>query len=339
MIGPYRPHGPLRWLLDRLDGVSHWALVGALGAESRSATVPQELCFLGKLESCLLLRINDVASDFSREVKRLMLERERELRSTVGSLLEIQDESLMSELPELEPLGDRIEERVGESVVLDVSCLPKRFFFYITRRLLQSEKVKNVVAAVTIPEKYGSQLSKSGGSWAFLPSFGRERSDRAQPMLIIGVGYQHLNLLEVAESDPDPVRLLFPFPSKPPGAIKNWEFVRSIEKQKKFGLKPSDLIRVHPQATSLAFDILTGHCAGQSNEVWLAPFGPKSLSLAMLLFALAREAADLPVSIGYTQPPAYSATYSIGVERACNGVPVVHSYCLKLGGKNLYSHG
>jgi hypothetical protein len=195
--------------------------------------------------------------------------------------------------------------------------------------------VTDLLVTVTIPQQYGRELSRNAGQWEFLPSFGRVRSDKPRPLLIIGVGYQHLNILQVAEEiDRPQVRLLFPFPSKPPGGIRNWEFVRNIEH--KFPLTQGDILRVHPQATSLAFDLLVGQCQ-QADEVWLAPFGPKSISLAMVLFALAREENSEAVSIGYTQPPAYSPDYSTGVEKDVSGNPVIHAYCIKLGGQAFYA--
>lgn len=337
MIGRYRPHGPLRWMLDQFSTISTWDIIGALAAEQRSATVPCELKALGKIGACQLLRIHDLPTAFEADVKRAMRDREREVRASLGRGYAIHDEQLMSDLPELEPLCDVLESNAAEHVILDISCLPKRFFFYLLRRLVASSRVRTLVATVTIPNRYGNPLSQNSGRWEFLPSFGREQSGDAQPLLIIGVGYQHLNLLDlVEETVPAAVRLLFPFPSKPPGAIRNWEFVRSIEQQKKFGLRPSDVLRVHPQATSLAFDILVGQSGGHRDEVWLAPFGPKSISLAMALFALAREVAGEPVSIGYTQPPAYSATYSVGVEVDDHRNPLVHAYCIKLDGRNWY---
>lgn len=336
MIGPYRAHGPLRWLLDQFPAIGRWDVIGSLGAEERSATVPRQLRELGGLGACQLLRIHDLPTAFGPAVEQAVHERESELLAALGKAFEVRDEQLMSDLPELEPLGDELESIVAEHVILDISCLPKRFFFYLLRRLIASSRVQHLLVTVTIPGKYGDELSRDAGRWEFLPSFGRERSDKAKPMLIIGVGYQHLNLLDVVEEgDPSAVRLLFPFPSKPPGGIRNWEFVRNIEQQKKFGLRSTDIIRVHPQAASLAFDILVGQC-GEVDEVWLAPFGPKAISLAMVLFALARENAGLPVSMGYTQPPAYSATYSTGVELGTDGHPMIHAYCIKLNGRTLY---
>ena len=322
-------------MLEQMPNVNSWEFVGCLGAEERCTAVPMELVELGKLGLSHFFRIEDnPKSIFKRAVNRELLK----LRAVLENQFKILDAKLMSDLPELVPLSDDIESSVSENVILDISCLPKRFFFYLLRRLVASPRVRTLVVTVTIPSKYGNELSKNAARWDYLPSFGREQSGPARPMLIIGAGYQHLNLLEVVdEGDLEAVRLLFPFPSKPPGGIKNWEFVRNIERQKKFKLKPKDVIRVHPQATSLAFDILAGQCESQSGEVWLAPFGPKSMSLAMALFALAREANDLPVSVGYTQPLAYSATYSIGVERDENETPIVHAYCIKLNGRNWYS--
>jgi len=338
MIGRYRPHGPLRWLLDALPTHSKWDVIGSLGAEARCTTVPCEIRSLDKLESCLLLKVRDQPSPFMDDVAKAVEVRRKKMARALGNSFRVIEAELMSDLPELDPIWDDLESVLTGHVILDISCLPKRFFFYLLRRLQKSTKISTLIVTVTIPERYGSELSWNAGPWDFLPSFGREHSGQVQPLLIIAVGYQHLTLLNIVEEgEPRTVRLLFPFPSKPPGGIRNWEFVRNIEHEKKFKLRPTDVIRVNPQETSIAFDLLTGQCVGETNEVWLAPFGPKSISLAMALFALAREASGLPVSVGYNQPPAYSATYSIGVERRTDGTPLVHAYLVKASGIAFYT--
>ena len=67
----------------------------------------------------------------------------------------------------------------------------------------------------------------------------------------------------------------------------------------------------------------------------LAPFGPKPLSLAMCMYGIDCRRRKWPVEIGYTQPTAYSDEYSTGVALR-DGEPVIHAYCLKLDGRNLY---
>ena len=170
-----------------------------------------------------------------------------------------------------------------------------------------------------------------------LPSFGSEDSTSTNPMLVISVGYHHLKLLElIGDRRPKPVRLLMPFPSMPPGFSQNWDFVRYIHEQ---GVEfhPRDIRRVDPFGLSIAFDHLCAQCVGHEGELILAPFGPKPISLAMALYALAREDSGLPVTVGYTQPIAYSSEYSHGVKRDVDGKAIIHTYCVKLAGELLYS--
>lgn len=102
-------------------------------------------------------------------------------------------------------------------------------------------------------------------------------------------------------------------------------------------LKPIEIVRVPTHDVSISFDRLLQHSAGgQAPSLVLAPFGPKSLSLAMCLLGIARMKAGGSTEIGYTQPSAYSPDYSTGIAIR-DGAPVVTAYCLRLNGRDLYS--
>ncbi len=62
-----------------------------------------------------------------------------------------------------------------------------------------------------------------------------------------------------------------------------------------------------------------------------APFGPKTFSVAMCLYAIQKDSA-----VYYPQPTVYHPDYSIGIK---NNEPseAVNAYWIKQGGINLYS--
>jgi hypothetical protein len=337
MTGHYRPSGPLRWILEKLPNQSQWDLLGSVAAEPRAVEVAKELVSLGKLRSSQFLCIEDEPSEFQDNVRAACSQHQNELADILGRDLAIQNMALFSEVDELGGMYEEAETRISENVILDISALPKRFFFYLIRRLRDSAKVQNLLVAYTLPDKYGKTLYKNPGGWMPLPSFGIESSTTTAPMLVVAVGYHHLKLLDlIEERTPNPVRLLMPFPSIPPGFAQNWEFVRYVQEQVDFIAR--DIRRVDPFSVSLAFEHLHAQCLDHEDELLLAPFGPKPISLAMALYALWREDKGLPVAVGYTQPTAYSDTYSSGVRRARNGNAVIHTYCIKQNGLCLYHH-
>ncbi len=335
MSGEYRPSGPLRWVIDRLPNHSRWDLIGTIAAEPRANEVTRQLLKTGKLDRSSFVDIEDQPSEYQQATQAARKVHCRELSDLLGKPPRVISMELFSEIDELDSMFAEIEPTIGDSVLLDITSFPKRFFFYLVRRLYEAETVKNLIVTYTLPKSYGSTLHKNPGCWMPLPSFGTEISSSAKPMLVIAVGYYHLKLLDlIRERTPSPVRLLMPFPSMPPGFAQNWEFVRHIHEQVNFN--PPDIRRVDPYSVSLAFEHLQAQCSSHHGELILAPFGPKPISLAMALYALAREDKGDPVSVGYTQPMAYSATYSEGIQHQA-GTPVVHTYCIKLNGHRLYS--
>jgi hypothetical protein len=112
-----------------MPGIPQWEVVGALSAEERCMTVPQELAAVGKLGRCTLVRVHDLPDPMEASVRRAMNARETQLTAQLGGLLEFHDDDLMSDIPELTELAAYVDGRIGAKVILDISCLPKRFFF------------------------------------------------------------------------------------------------------------------------------------------------------------------------------------------------------------------
>jgi len=224
--------------------------------------------------------------------------------------------------------------------------MPKRFFFPVLTLLLKSSHIVNLIATYSLPERYGKVLEEDPEEWSPLPMYGGDPlgEDANSATLMIGVGYQPLKIIEILNHTrfgPDRVKLLFPFPSIPPGFIENWNFVARIKKEwselRKTNLPPDAIIRVPTHDASITFDQLVAHTTeGRSPSVVLAPFGPKPISLAMCLLGIARRKEGIATEIGYTQPRIYHPEYSSGVATR-NGVPAVTAYCLRLGGRDLFS--
>jgi hypothetical protein len=152
--------------------------------------------------------------------------------------------------------------------------------------------------------------------------------DPASGLTIVGLGYETLGLTPIVKGKE--CYLLFPYPSLPPGIRRNWDMVRELET-----LSDHAPIRVPIYDVPSVFDVLQKLTNSGQKYAALAPYGPKTVSLAMCLFAIAyRDSAARP-SAFYTQPQVYDPSYSIGVAMD-NGIPRVRAYCIKLNGKVLY---
>jgi hypothetical protein len=124
------------------------------------------------------------------------------------------------------------------------------------------------------------------------------------------------------------IKLLLPFPAAPPGVHKEWEFVRVLEPNL---AKPKlDPIRVNAYDVSETFDRILSITDNGNKYAEFAPYGPKTMSLAMCIYASQTESA-----VYYTQPRSYNPQYSSGV-KLVKGKPQVLAYCLRLNGRKLY---
>ena len=102
-------------------------------------------------------------------------------------------------------------------------------------------------------------------------------------------------------------------------------------------LRAEDRWQIHTFDVPSAFEALRRVTKDGQRSCALAPFGPKTLSLAMCLFALAASRAGRePVHIYYSQPRRYAIDYTSGVGEI-DGVPDIKAYCLRIDGRDLYS--
>jgi hypothetical protein len=219
-------------------------------------------------------------------------------------------------------------------VILDVTCMPKRFFFAAIRLLLRDDAVSDLVVTYAKASGYTDEaLHEDAGSAVHLPGFGPglggEAPDRVR---VVGLGFDTPGLLQVLEVDEvSKNEFLFPVPSPPPYFARNWDFLRHAT----HGLVPDSttVTRVSSTDVSGVFDELKACTAGGTVTSVLAPYGPKPVSIAMCLFAIACG-SDL-ASVVYTQPRYYDAVYSTGTAVDSTG-PVIYAYPLRVRGQDLY---
>ena len=343
-----RPLGPLRWIFGKLPVPEPWSVIGALSAEDRCLAAAQEVVQLRPGADCTLLHIHPEQRNTNTVLGETLRKIETNLVEAQSGMLRphIKDAgNLLCAEHDVINLAFELADACQPNVVLDITTMPKRFFFPLLTALSESGRIRNLIATNTTPVRYGEVLAEDADDWKPLPMFdGNVLDEPSKATLIIGVGYQPLNVKDLLERNRSlrvAIKLMFPFPSLHPGFIPNWKFVSHIKSEWGDGQRvgqssPIEIVRVPTHDVSLAFDRLVQHSLeGKAQTLILAPFGPKTISLAMCLLGIARGRSGLTTEIGYTQPSIYMPNYTTGVADR-DGFPDVTAYCLRLDGHDLY---
>lgn len=315
-----------------------WLLIGTVSTQDRCLSMLRHSAHSFALGHAAFLEISEPQSKFlTQSEERRKTNRLLWLEQTKGHSSEL----LKYEL--LEPIR-RLQKQVNQwtsgpfkkSIILDVSCLPERFFFPILRWLLASEEVENLIVTCMSPERYTEEdLAYDPDDWAYIQTFGpsSEGIDKPVKRVVVGAGFLPFSLPEWLKKDYNEssiqVSMLFPFPAPPANIKRNWEFVRQIE----VGLPLRDerqLARVGANDLSGCFDRIDSITRNGSIGTVFAPYGPKAHSIAMCLQAIKMDAQVL-----YTQPTYYHPEYTTGI-KVDDGLPAGFAYAIRVKKQMLY---
>jgi hypothetical protein len=329
---PYRPWGLLHWVLEKCPP-HNWSMIGCLSPEERSLSVWTQLRSINRLQQTRLALIEDHESRFTAATKVKIESRKAEFALSGGNF--DRDCRVYRLLARHSEIVSFVDEAVGDSaanVLIDISSLPKRFFFPAVRRLLLRTSIENLIVTYTRPVSYTSEnLAENFEPLQNLPLFPERYPEQTPKLIVVGVGYSIMGLpahLEHYGHDVQ-VKLIFPFPPGPPSFERNWQVTMALAK----GVKP-ELLTIAPISghdVTDVFDHIVTWTNNGRNPAAFAPYGPKPMSLAMCIFASLKDA---PVQ--YTQPTAYNPEYSTGVS-IVDDRPEIYAYCLRLKGKDLYT--
>ena len=119
---------------------------------------------------------------------------------------------------------------------------------------------------------------------------------------------------------------------------RNWLFVKQIEDlTQEQRIEAPDRVHINMYDCPQIFDALQRMTNHGNDTSAIAPYGPKTVSLAMCLFALGAAAAGKSrVPVYYAQPRRYALDYTDGV-RMRGTAPDITGYCLRLSGRDLYA--
>jgi hypothetical protein len=330
----FRPWGELEWALG-LSTQRRWNFYGCFGTEDRSVHGLCEFKRLGLLEAHRMIQIRDTVPMIAKD--------EETAHFRLRDHCRLAGLELAPKIFDLQGFttswSNEIDDISSGSVCLDISSMPKRFFFVYLKRLLKNPKTKDLVIIYTKPNRYTrNALSGNADQWAALSGFSCDDPDiekEANARLIVNAGFAADGLREHLDgSGPElQVDLLIPFPTMPWKSVaRSWESARVIEQ----GLQIEDRTgkgrerlsyhRVGALDTPSAFDMLLRLTQDGSFPSALAPLGPKPISVAMCI--LASQSPNFPVY--YAQPKSYAIDYSTGSE-------TIYAYWIKHSGKNLYA--
>lgn len=325
----FRPWGSVDWVLS-LSSPKQWRFIGAIGTEDRSLCSWEQMRGKGVLAGELFAEIHDVDSDKYRSRNQAaFLARRGEFLLKGGQLSTIRRIDLMAEWFRIQEFSQEAEA-AGASLILDISSLPKRFFFPILRTLVASARVRNLLATYTSPASYADDapLYEDIEPWKAMTGFGGSRNN--PELWIVSVGFLVESLKQyVGDNSREKMKLLIPFPAPLSALRRTWQSIASLEQ----GLSDDrfEKYRVDTLDMSAAFDRIRSLAGHQPKTLAFAPFGPKPTSAAMCLYAIQQDS-----SIHYPQPTIYHPNYSMGIRRD-DPATAVSAYWIKHEGESLYA--
>lgn len=331
-----RPSGQLSWLLNRL-GAESWDIVGCVSPEDRWSTA--WTCVGDKVAKQHYLQVVDehaeagnlTAREYQARLDHQLASAERVPRFRPADVARV---GLLDRNPQVVKTATSIADSLGASVILDATCMPKRYLFPLLKLILERAP-DNLVVAYTSPNAHGPTLGHSPDDWAPLPLFGTEIG--LNPLIIASVGYEPSGLAQIlgemskAETD---LRFILPVGTSASSSRRSWEFLHHVWPD----LPPhwqTPPLRVEVHDLSGTFDVIRKVIDCTSRSVVFAPFGPKPVSVAMCLLASSLECATAL----YSQPSYYSENYSTGVHEIAPGVPACIGHCIRLCGDDAYPLG
>jgi hypothetical protein len=325
----YRPWGDIEWTLS-LSKPRDWHFIGVIGTEERSLCARNLLRSMNGLHSESLALIRDAKSDKHTATAESMISQRIEFfLSKGGDAASILDFSIMAELYLIQNFA-RKAIASGQPLVLDITSLPKRFFFPMIREFIKNDSVRDLILTYTSPHSYADDapLYEEIEPWKYLPGFIGEETGSELWIVSIGFLVESLRKHLGDNLENEKIKVLIPFPAPLAILRRTWISVFQLEKD-----QPDDRFEKHRVDTldiSAAFDRIVSLTRDSSKPVAFAPFGPKPTSVAMCLYAIEKNSA-----VHYPQPTVYNPNYSIGI-RNNDPKSAVKAYWIKHDGENLY---
>jgi len=305
------PWGLLDNIAQRYLAGRRFTVVGCVSFEERCVRVPVVMASSQERAKTIMVRVNPTEGaypDNSLELARRMDVHE--------SLLAAESDYTQLEAPllatedELIDLADNLLAELDcETMLLDISCFPKRFFCFLLKQLLRASEVSTLVVSYTQARPGGyaaGRLSLDPIASDHLPGFAPMIADA--DTLVIAMGFEPLSLASVVElyGKQQRPKLLFSFPANGRSFRRQWDTARQIFNGDVRAFAPGSTAVIAAWDAEQVFEQLERWNTDSAGLI-LGPFGAKPHTLGMALFAIQESA-----TLYYTQPKAYSPDYSVG---------------------------
>jgi hypothetical protein len=330
-----RPCGAIEWIASKID-LDNSALIVGGASESRCAGLPEWFSRNSLVPAnASIFKIENPPSpnwNYAKLIRDSNLENIQKLLPT--RQLNILNCDLLGSPSQY--MTQVLSSVSGvQTVVLDISVLPKRVFVFLIKLLIP--KVENLVVTYCSPESYPeSQLCFSARPPEALPGFSQATAvNKAGHKVVVSLGFVPLSVGEIVGSGiGSNLEIIFPFPTSPDGYRRNWRLLSNLFNPE--DLKDAQLRRIHALDAFEVCDLVAALAA--IGPITAIPLGPKAHTLGMVLAALKgdKNPSSHPIQIIYPQPKEYLSNYSNGIKRTEDGAPSIFAYCLKKNGANVY---
>jgi hypothetical protein len=292
--------------------VRQWHFIGCASSEERASAAAGVLTRAGGFISsaeCLRLTVPD--DRYSQEREALIEANLARLRAVLGVGAVVHKMELFGSIELLNDLVNFWIAQGRQHILLDVSTMPKRVFFPLLRLIIRSKAFDTLMVTYSKPLRYAEQpLAEDPEPPLPLPLFAPQMNAPAATGGIIAIGLEVLGIVDLlaAGGGAASVHVLFPIPSNADESKRTWTFMYRLNDASPGRI--TEPRHLSPLDSAEAYAYIKSLTDGFQGYWWLAPFGPKPISIAMAVAAIQH---DWPVY--YSQPMVYNPAYSVGIGR------------------------
>lgn len=327
------PWGKVDWLFGKVPSAK-WLVVASNSFEERCTALPLMLEEKSIVNEVVCIDVTSPNRKFDNSLKNLKNKNKCIFNTVFANRVSYVEHALNVQPGVWNDLAKDITSAT-DSVVLDITALPKRVFFFLLKKLIVDSRIKNIIACYTRAKSYKEgKLTEDAEPPSALPGFGRITADDNGSLVIVSVGYMSFNLNDYLEQGSvKNIKYLFPFPPGSPSFRRNWHLLHKIAHISGVSTKADSIKRIHAMDMFAALDWLNETRAemvvNKGLNMDMIPLGPKTHSLAMALSYIGNEECS---EVIYSQPRLYHPNYSEGIMRDANNSPEIYAYCLKADG-------
>ena len=163
----FRPWGHIDWLIGRLND-RQWSLLACCGTEERSIALPT---YFGRrrFSSVEVVAIRDPQPLNREDIDSRLACRQESLRNSGFLEKEISSVKLLAGLQDTVQPIVRLADKGSASIIIDITSLPKIWFFPIVQAAIREDRFKDIIVTYTSAGSYADELSANLGPIQTLP--------------------------------------------------------------------------------------------------------------------------------------------------------------------------